>query len=1003
MPFVKKSRDLRGEPLASGSIFVGRVGELQFFTEQILKLEDPAYNIISIYGNGGVGKSTFLSRLLDEIHAPAYRSYCMAAFVDERQATPASLMEKLADQLHLVNFKKAVVRYRQAVRRQQSEEETMDDAVLRHAPDLAGAAVEGIPFVGPILGQSVKIAAAHMAHNYRVGQTRDDAEHLEHPIADLTKTFVKELNQLAETLTLFEGSGTRRRRRVLLFFDTFEQLAEEVAPWLLDYLLPAEISSDVVLVIAGRVSLDRSLPNDPKRWMPYYDRHEIYTISLNSFTEKETRTYLAQRAIREPTQVETIWRLSRGLPLYLSMLTSHPNDTVDPTSDVVANFLRWIPTQETLKRRLVLDAALFSRPFNQDDLAAFSYLNEQERSTLYHWLLTQPFVRQNAQDGRYLYHEVAKEQFSRYLYQSSPETYLFARQALARYYCAHIDALESVRGTIDEYAGEWSALSLAAAHQLFLLPDQASHADAAERVLTVYTVTKEDEEVTRLLRDMTEDQLYNHASADTRQWATLLLAYIEAEPMSLDLLAAGNALMQKIATAAQFSREQQARIHNTCGIIYRSLSSYQSALEEFSQAISDDATYAVAYGNRGITYRAMKQYKDALGDFNMALQRDEKLDWVYAGRGEVYRHLKEYEQAINDFDHALTLDPAYAAAYAGRGRVRRLLHQYERAIDDFNRALTLDPELDWAYAQRAEAYRGLRQYAQALADYTTAIALDSNGNYFWAYGSRGLIYFLLNRYEEAINDYNTAIQLNDEYTWCYAARGRTYYHLRQYEQAVADYNRAIALDPQNDWIYSHRGLTYLAQQQYERAIEDFTRAIRLNPTYGRTYGRRGSAYLGLHNYVRAAQDFAHNCQLFPPDVLACWMGEWVQLCQQANTANEELAQRLEEIAGRDNQHYLSYLCHAVVCWLRGDLTQAQLLAEEVLHTRPTMWDGYFWQGVFACWEGQHGGVVAIERALAMGMFPALLAPLHLLEQQQPVLYEKEIAPLLVRYGISNID
>ncbi len=1002
MPFVKKNSDRRGEPSIERGLFIGRVNEISFFTEQILKPEDPTYNIISIYGNGGVGKSTLLARLLDEIHAPAYRAYCTAALVDERQATPANMMEKLADQLHMAGFKKALARYRLAVRRQQSEEETIDDAVLRHAPDLAGAAVEGIPFVGPILGQSVKIAAAHMAKEYRAAQAHDDADRLDHPIADLTNTFINELNQLADTFVSLEG-GIRRRRRVLLFFDTFEQLAEEAAPWLLDHVFPTEISSNIVFVVAGRVSLDRSLPNDPKRWMPYYDRHEIYTISLNSFTEEETRSYLAQRGITDTTQVETIWRLSRGLPLYLSMLTSHPDHTIDPTSDVVANFLRWLPAQETLKRRLVLDAALFSRPFNQDDLAAFSYINQHERPLLYSWLLTQPFVRQNPQDGRYSYHEIAQEQFSRYLYQSSPETYLAARQALAHHYRGRIVAFEQGQGIVDEHIGEWSTLNLAEAHQLFLLPDQPSHALAAERVLTVYTATKEDEEVTRLLREMTEEQLYNHASTDTRQWATLLLAYIEAEPMSLDLLVAGNALMQKIATAAQFSSAQQARIHNTCGIIYRSMSSYQSALEEFTQAISDDANYAIGYGNRGITYRAVKRYQEALSDFNMALQLDKKLDWVYAGRGEVYRHLKEYEQAINDFDHALTLDPAYAAAYAGRGRVRRLLHQYERAIDDFNRALTLDQELDWAYAQRAEAYRGLKQYAQALADYTTAIALDSNGNYFWAYGSRGLIYFLLNRYEEAINDYNTAIQLNDEYTWCYAARGRTYYHLRQYEQAVADYNRAIALDPQNDWIYSHRGLTYLAQQQYERAIEDFTSAIRLNPTYGRTYGRRGSAYLGLHNYVRAAQDFAYNCQLYPPDVLACWMSEWVQLCLQANTANEELAQRLEEIADRDEQNYLSHVCRAVAHWLRGDLPQAQSLVAQACVQHPNMWDGYFWQGVFACWEGQHSGVAAIERALEMGMFPALLTPLRLLEQRQPAFYEKEIAPLLARYEISNID
>src|SRR6266568_5281134 len=221
-------------------------------------------------------------------------------------------------------------------------------------------------------------------------------------------------------------------RRVILFFDTFEQLAATAVPWLLDYFLQATVSSNVVLVIAGRDSLDHALPDETKRWLPYQDNETIYWIPLNSFTQEETRTYLIRRNITDPDRITTIWQLSQGLPLYLSLLTSNLHGKVDPTADVVANFLRWIPEREQIKRQLALDASLFSRPFNQDDLAAFPYLPKNELPSLYRWIVAQPFVQ--PQEGRYSYHDLARELFRRHLFQRSKKGYYATRRTLAKHY-----------------------------------------------------------------------------------------------------------------------------------------------------------------------------------------------------------------------------------------------------------------------------------------------------------------------------------------------------------------------------------------------------------------------------------------------------------------------------------------------------------------------------------------------------------------------------------------
>ena len=448
MPFVKKNDSQGSQPLIDvRKTFIGRTGELLFFVQNILQPENPSHNILSISGQGGVGKSTLLARFIAEAHEARFKDYCLIASIDERQATPIGMMEKVAVQLQLTDaFEKVLRQYKKAVQKRQVERETLSDRLFERVPDVAGAVVEGIPLAGPLLREGAKFAAVQLSKEYQAFQVQQDTALLETPIDDLTRAFVAELNRLADASVTLSSTGQKRQRRIVLFFDTFEQLASEATPWLLDYFLAAQVSSNVVLVVAGRDPIEHTSPDDPKRWLPYCDDGTIYWISLNSFTEDETRMYLAKRGITDADQMANIWHLSRGLPLYLGLLTSNPHGNIDPTKDVVVNFLRWIPEREHIKRQLALDAALFSRPFNQDDLEVFSYLPESDRAPLFLWLTEQPFVRSRAQDGRYLYHDVARDLFSRHLYQRSQKHYEETRRALAIYYQGLLEKIQEERG-----------------------------------------------------------------------------------------------------------------------------------------------------------------------------------------------------------------------------------------------------------------------------------------------------------------------------------------------------------------------------------------------------------------------------------------------------------------------------------------------------------------------------------------------------------------------------
>ena len=640
MPFVDRTASKNQTiPTDVKKLFIGRTNELNYFVENILKTERPFHNIVSVWGQGGVGKSTLLARFIDETQATNFKDYCITAIVDDRQTTPVSIMEKMADQLQITGeFEKSLEGHKEALRRLHNEHETMRDATLRKTAGIISSLAKEIPVpvVNTVAGKGTEVLTEYALDKLHYRQLLKDARRLEDPISELTKVFVEELSMLADTQIILSTDRTKRRRRVILFFDNFEQLAAEIAPWLLDYFLAADISLNVVLVIAGRSPIERTIPDDPKRWLPYFIQNTIYQFSLESFTEEETFTYLIERGITDAARIATIWQLSRGLPLYLGLLTSNSQGTVDPTADVVANFLRWIPEQEQSKRKLVLDAALLSRPFNQDEMAAFAYLSEEERPALYRWLKIQPFVRCNLQDGRYTYHELAQELFSRHLYQLSPSQCRVTRSILAEYYQQRLKEVEAEKGKDMYDSAEWLELILAQVWQLFLLPDEASHIEAIEQILSAYEYVKQEGDIIRLLRDFSKEQQNSQISSAVCRITKQLLQCFEADTAQ-EFLAAVDYLIEKVGNVPSFSIKRLASL----------------------------------YFRRANAYHVQKEYRRALTNYDYAIKLDPKNATYYDYRGYVFHELKDYQLAIADYDRAIELDPTDTSYYSHRDRAYR--------------------------------------------------------------------------------------------------------------------------------------------------------------------------------------------------------------------------------------------------------------------------------------------------------------------------------------------
>ncbi|HLZ56768.1 MAG TPA: tetratricopeptide repeat protein [Ktedonosporobacter sp.] len=855
MPFIKKrhTQDALTFPSVP-ALFVGRSKELLFFVQQILQPEEPSYNILSIWGQGGVGKTTLMHQFASQAAIAGFKDSCMTALVDERQATPASMMEQFARQFPLSKgFEKALSRYKEGLQMLplSRPKRSLHQTMVTRAPDVAGALVEGIPVAGPLLREGAKAATEHLLDRAHFAEEPADTGMLDGPLETLTRVFVSELNQLVAAKGRLPSKRIKRARRILLFFDSFELVADEAVPWLLHSVLQEEIHPNIVFILSGRDPLERSTAIGPKPWLPYYESQILHALPVHPFTQEETAAYLVERGITEPERIETIWHLSGGLPLYLGLLASHTQGTLDPTKDVVDNFLHRIPQEEQTRRQLALDAALFSRPFNLDDLEAFPSLMEGERPALYAWLLRQSFVRPSSLPGRFVYHEIAQELFQRYIFQHSPKAYDTTRRTLATYYQHVLLHLQTVHEK-NQYGPSEERLDvmLALATQRFALPDEESHLQALFPLLDIFEYADIEQGLTLLgmLRKTVKILTHTQAGSHAHQVAQLFLRCLETQPTQFDQTyreewrQACDHLLFLIKQTS--SPELLAHFYEYCGWGYRRLEEHQQALTWFERALALDPDCARIQNGLGFAHGQLKHYQQALDHFNRGIELAPHHPYLYVGRGRMYARLGTYQQALRDCSHAIELDRKCYIAYTSRARIYMRLKDYRKALTDWDwlEASPEHPRAGTIQFQRGCAHLWLKDLAQALTCFTRSSELACTQDCFsWAqdYVLWARAWALMCQTPPGLStlQHLQAIATGDHYT-ASVSRGVIFFLQKEFGQALTALQHATTLRYDEDWHLEPwadfwrewdapfwLAMTYLALDQEEEARSAIAQAL----------------------------------------------------------------------------------------------------------------------------------------------------------------------------------
>ncbi len=790
------------------SEFVGRDDYLNAFSHNLkVPLDDNQRRFLfNAWGQGGVGKST----LLKQFSKSAQDAKAAVAYTDEGQTSVAEALGRLAEQFTQQGYKLNQFTENYRLYRQRKQElETDPEAPQGFSAFVGKTMVKAgvklgrrVPVGGAVLDfvdeDTLSTQAGEWA-SYVVKKLRnkDEVQLIQEPVAVLTPLFLQDLCTLAQQAC------------VALFFDTYEQTDEFLDDWLRDVLegKHGDVPSNIVITIAGRH------PLADNHWATYDGL--IARFPLEPFTEEEAKQYLHRKGITNPKVVEVILHLSGKLPLLVAMLAvgspDDPDQVGDPSDTAVERFLKWV---EDPKQRQVALAAALPRKFNRDIIAELT--NEDDADTLFAWLKTMPFVKEQ-RDG-WVHHQVVRAQMLRYQRLTSPKSWEAAQTKLKHYFDQHRSAL-ALEDDKQECDPDWQHYSLEVLYHSLCATPKKQLKPAINGFL---------------------------AALKTKRFFALQWAEV----------------MDQAGQDVEGDNLIDWSLHFLKGLRAYDDDEYAITIEMFSKLLDSLALeprwQCVALAWRGYTYRLMDANEDALKDLNKALDIDSSNEWVIACRGLIYGLMERYEEALADLTLAIELKPDDEWAITNRGVTYRLVERYEKSLADLTRAIKLQPDAEGTIANRGVTYRQMECYEKALADLTRAIELDPK--YTWAIASRGLTYRQIERHEDALADLSRAIELDPKYEWAFTERGLIYQALENYQAALADFQKAVELNPRNSWNVGQRGEQQLLLGNPNEALADFNYSLSLKESDW-TFYERGLAHRKLNQSILAQADFQKAIQL----------------------------------------------------------------------------------------------------------------------------------------------
>ncbi len=292
------------------------------------------------------------------------------------------------------------------------------------------------------------------------------------------------------------------------------------------------------------------------------------------------------------------------------------------------------------------------------------------------------------------------------------------------------------------------------------------------------------------------------------------------QKQALRLVAACLVIAALVVTVFSVKNYNSGSRHDNKGMNAYESGDYDTAVNEFKEAISYDGSNADYYIHLGMAYVEQKSYDEALGYFNQAescAENDDQKALLNRGRGIACLYQGDYQTAIKWFGDALNIssqsndiriDTLYYKAEA-----EQKSGDYQAAVQSYGQIIDLKDDAGTRML-RGMAYMQLQDYASAEKDLYAAIKQSRK-----SYAVYRTLYSALeaqSKDDEAKQVLNDALQLSGSSGEDYYNRGMIYVDLQDYTNAADMLNKSY--DKGYKAALLGLGEVSYTQQDYDTAL-----------------------------------------------------------------------------------------------------------------------------------------------------------------------------------------
>ncbi len=291
----------------------------------------------------------------------------------------------------------------------------------------------------------------------------------------------------------------------------------------------------------------------------------------------------------------------------------------------------------------------------------------------------------------------------------------------------------------------------------------------------------------------------------------------------------GMAILGGCGTSAKESNRQGMELYEQ--------GNYAQALVKFNQAVSQDGTEAIYYGNRGMANVMNGDIEAGMADFAQALELDEGCIPAYRGLGIAYMQQEEYEKAIDAFDQGLshmneTVSPIHYDMLEHRAEAEVLSEDYNRAVESYTSLIRLGINPGENYMKRGLLYarnqaasedpEGTYYLQYAIEDFDLALEADPDNYELYLN-----IYLCMEAYgyDDLAEQYlQRALDLPEENVQQMRAKGKVFFYLERYQDALPLFLDAIDQEDVESYYYTAKCCEKV--EDYETAMKIYETLLR---------------------------------------------------------------------------------------------------------------------------------------------------------------------------------